>query len=55
MIETSNEMGMNHPLTVETSQQLDRLIIDYMKLSQESNYLKQSTDAFHTWSITDRY
>jgi len=34
MIQTSNEKGMNHPLTIQASQKLDRLINEYMKLTQ---------------------
>jgi len=34
MIQTSNEKGMNHPLTIQTSQKLDSLINEYMKLIQ---------------------
>ncbi|MDY0395612.1 aspartyl-phosphate phosphatase Spo0E family protein [Virgibacillus halophilus] len=35
MIQTSDEKGMNHPLTIQISQELDRLINEYMKLRQE--------------------
>lgn len=35
MIQTSNEKGMNHPLTIQISQKLDRLINEYMKLTQQ--------------------
>lgn len=35
MIHTSNEKGMNHSLTIQTSQKLDRLINEYMKLTQK--------------------
>lgn len=33
MIQTSNEKEMNHPLTIQTSQKLDKLINKYMKIS----------------------
>ncbi|MEI3615007.1 aspartyl-phosphate phosphatase Spo0E family protein [Pseudogracilibacillus sp. SO30301A] len=39
MIRTSEEMGINHPLTIQISQELDRLINElineYMKLTQK--------------------
>ncbi|MFD2132182.1 Spo0E family sporulation regulatory protein-aspartic acid phosphatase [Pseudogracilibacillus auburnensis] len=35
MIKTSNEKGMNHHLTIQISQKLDRLINEYMKLTQK--------------------
>lgn len=35
MIQTSTEKGMNHPLTIQTSQKLDRLINEYIKLTQK--------------------
>ena len=35
MIQTSNEKGMNHPLTIQISQKLDRTINEYMKLTQQ--------------------
>ncbi len=35
MFQISNEKGMNHPLTIQTSQKLDKLINEYMKLTQE--------------------
>lgn len=31
----SDEKGMNHPLTIQTSQKLDKLINEYMELSQK--------------------
>ncbi len=35
MIKTSKEKGMNHPLTIQTSQKLDRLINEYMNLTKK--------------------
>lgn len=35
MIKTSNEKGINHHLTIQISQKLDRLINEYMKLTQK--------------------
>lgn len=35
MIQTSKEKGINHPLTIQISQELDRLINEYMKLTQQ--------------------
>lgn len=29
------EKGINHPLTIQISQELDRLINEYMKLTQQ--------------------
>ena len=37
MIQTSNEKGMNHSLTIQTSQKLDRLINEYMKLTKKNS------------------
>ncbi|MBU8567136.1 aspartyl-phosphate phosphatase Spo0E family protein [Virgibacillus pantothenticus] len=34
IIQTSNEKGKNHPLTIQISQKLDKLINEYMKLTQ---------------------
>ncbi|MEJ8766217.1 aspartyl-phosphate phosphatase Spo0E family protein [Oceanobacillus sp. HCA-5259] len=33
MIHIVDEKGMNHPVTIQTSQKLDRLITEYMKLT----------------------
>lgn len=35
MVQMSDEKGMNHPLTIQISQELDKLINEYMKLTQE--------------------
>ncbi|MEN1969172.1 aspartyl-phosphate phosphatase Spo0E family protein [Lentibacillus sp. N15] len=35
MIQTSDEKGINHLSTIQTSQQLDLLINEYMKLTQQ--------------------
>jgi len=35
LIQMGDEKGMNHPLTIQTSQKLDRLINEYMKLTHE--------------------
>ncbi len=32
MIRISEEKGINHPLTIQISQELDRLINEYLKL-----------------------
>jgi len=35
LIQIAEEKGMNHPLTIQSSQKLDGLINEYMKLSQK--------------------
>ncbi|MDQ0273587.1 aspartyl-phosphate phosphatase Spo0E family protein [Cytobacillus purgationiresistens] len=35
LIQIGNENGLNHPLTIQISQKLDRLINEYMKLTQK--------------------
>lgn len=35
LIQIGNEKGLNHLLTIQTSQKLDRLINEYMKLTQQ--------------------
>lgn len=35
MIQIGNEKGMNHSLTIQISQKLDKLINEYMELSQK--------------------
>ncbi len=35
LIQTSDKNGMNHPLTIQISQELDMLINMYMKLTHE--------------------
>lgn len=34
LIQIGNEKGLNHHLTIKTSQELDRLINEYLKLTQ---------------------
>lgn len=35
LIQIGDEKGINHPLTIQTSQKLDGLINEYMELSQK--------------------
>lgn len=35
LVQISKEKGMNHPHTIQASQKLDRLINEYMKLTQK--------------------
>nr|WP_255454405.1 aspartyl-phosphate phosphatase Spo0E family protein [Oceanobacillus sp. AG] len=35
MIRISEEKGMNNPLTIQISQELDKLINEYMRLTQK--------------------
>ena len=35
LIQIGDEKGMNHHLTIKTSQKLDRLINEYIKLTQQ--------------------
>ena len=37
MIQSSNENGINHPLTIQTSQKLDELINEYIKITQRNS------------------
>jgi len=34
LIQTSDEKGMNHPFTIQISQELDKFINEYIKLTQ---------------------
>lgn len=37
MIRISEEKGMNNPLTIQISQELDKLINEYMRLTQKKH------------------